>query len=294
VILYEALSGRTPYEAETFPELLVKMHTTSPTPLREVVPAIDPELAAIIHGALSVKPADRPPSAEALLRALAPFAEGKRVRHLDTLRGEPLRKRQSPLLGTANTMIGDLADDARVDPAPLADASEPSATSEGRAGKRAAPGSEIEEPSPAVGPATREVISHVVPRRPWIPWAILAAVVVLVAGGALALAVGPTEVAAPTLQPHQERSPDGAEAAAQAEPGPIAEGVEPPAPAPPAREPAAPAAPPARTPAPREEVATPTPPPDPPPPVAAPRNRPTASERGGSPERYDIARDNPY
>jgi serine/threonine-protein kinase len=72
--LYEFLTGESPH---TFPigrdPLLVLMEDP-PVPLHERCPAIPEGLCELVHRALARKPADRFPSAAALLDALLPHA----------------------------------------------------------------------------------------------------------------------------------------------------------------------------------------------------------------------------
>jgi serine/threonine-protein kinase len=66
-VLYEALSGRTPYRADSLPELLVRQRRGELDPL-EGVPT---ELEAVVLRALALDPADRPASAGAFARELS-------------------------------------------------------------------------------------------------------------------------------------------------------------------------------------------------------------------------------
>lgn len=70
VVLYEALSGRLPFEEDsvrrTF-ELIVSGQTV---PIEEVVPELDPKLATIVMRAIAYDPNDRYQSAESLANAL--------------------------------------------------------------------------------------------------------------------------------------------------------------------------------------------------------------------------------
>jgi eukaryotic-like serine/threonine-protein kinase len=59
VILYEALSGRVPFQAETFNELLFKIALESPMPLEQVVPEMDPGVAAVVSRAMAREPDQR-------------------------------------------------------------------------------------------------------------------------------------------------------------------------------------------------------------------------------------------
>jgi serine/threonine-protein kinase len=52
VVLYQAVTGRLPFHAETFNELVFKIALESPEPAEVVVPALDPDFAAIIAKAM--------------------------------------------------------------------------------------------------------------------------------------------------------------------------------------------------------------------------------------------------
>ena len=68
VIAFQALTGRTPHEhLRAVGELLMAVATVEPADVRTLVPSIPPEVAAIVHGALRVSPADRYPTAAAML-----------------------------------------------------------------------------------------------------------------------------------------------------------------------------------------------------------------------------------
>ncbi|TCJ15595.1 serine/threonine-protein kinase [Rubrobacter taiwanensis] len=76
VVLYEMLTGRVPFEAETPVALAVKHASEPPRPPREVNPAIPPELDAIVRRLLAKDPEERYPSAAALIRDLELFLSG--------------------------------------------------------------------------------------------------------------------------------------------------------------------------------------------------------------------------
>ena len=74
VIFYQALTGRRPFNAETFPGLAVEVATSSPPSLRSHVPAIDLELDEIVIKAIARERADRFPDIASLMRALDLYA----------------------------------------------------------------------------------------------------------------------------------------------------------------------------------------------------------------------------
>ena len=75
VILYRAIAGRVPFQADSFSELLFKVVLEDAPQLSEFVPTVDPELAAIIHRAITRAPADRFQNADELAAALATWLE---------------------------------------------------------------------------------------------------------------------------------------------------------------------------------------------------------------------------
>lgn len=70
VTLYQALAGRPPFDGQTPAEVILK-HAEAPIPpLQELAPHAPPALCRIIHRLLCKDPADRYPSAQAVLEAL--------------------------------------------------------------------------------------------------------------------------------------------------------------------------------------------------------------------------------
>jgi eukaryotic-like serine/threonine-protein kinase len=79
VVLYEMLTGRPPFLADTAEQLLRAHLEAAPRPVRSLVFWVPPEIAAACEAALAKDPAARPSSAGALaarLRAAAEAAEG--------------------------------------------------------------------------------------------------------------------------------------------------------------------------------------------------------------------------
>lgn len=81
VILFEALSGRRPFDAETYNELILKIATEEPLRLAELAPQLDPTLIAIIERSMARDPKARIGSVETLALMLEPFADGVRFRN---------------------------------------------------------------------------------------------------------------------------------------------------------------------------------------------------------------------
>jgi serine/threonine-protein kinase len=88
-ILYELLTGRTPYVAESgeYTEILFKIFTTEPEPLRSLRPEIHEGLAQVVHHALVRDPNQRFSSASEFAEALVPFADERSGQVVQRLRG---------------------------------------------------------------------------------------------------------------------------------------------------------------------------------------------------------------
>lgn len=74
IVMYEALSGRRPYQAESMLALLNGICTGAHTPLGELAPHIPGAVSAAVERAMSKDPAARFPSLRGLARELLPFA----------------------------------------------------------------------------------------------------------------------------------------------------------------------------------------------------------------------------
>jgi serine/threonine-protein kinase len=88
VILYELLTGRTPFASESgeFTEILFKLFTQEPPPIRSLRADLSPELAAVVHKALAREPKDRFATAKDFALALEPFADERSARILQRIR----------------------------------------------------------------------------------------------------------------------------------------------------------------------------------------------------------------
>lgn len=75
VILYEAATGKVPFDADTFNELLFKIVLEEPVAMSERVPEIDAQFSAIVKKAMAKSPAERYQSAAALQADLAAYLE---------------------------------------------------------------------------------------------------------------------------------------------------------------------------------------------------------------------------
>ncbi len=74
VILFEALSGARPHPGESYNEILYHILTKPPVAIESKRPGLHADLVALIHRAIAFEPADRPPSAAELARALSVHA----------------------------------------------------------------------------------------------------------------------------------------------------------------------------------------------------------------------------
>ena len=74
VILYQLLSGRLPFEADTYEELIVAVVTEEPVPLREARPGIDVGLESVVMRSISRDAKARFGGMKELAEALQPFA----------------------------------------------------------------------------------------------------------------------------------------------------------------------------------------------------------------------------
>ncbi len=70
VILYELLTGRLPFDAESAVTIAIKHVSESPISPRQINPSIPPELEQVVLWTLNKNPADRPADADALISAL--------------------------------------------------------------------------------------------------------------------------------------------------------------------------------------------------------------------------------
>lgn len=77
IVLYELLTGKTPFAGSSPAEIAGKHLHEEPVPVNEVSPAVSPLLAAVVQKALAKDPAARFPDAAAFARALKPFLEAE-------------------------------------------------------------------------------------------------------------------------------------------------------------------------------------------------------------------------
>ena len=88
VILYELLTGRTPFNSESgeFTEILFKIFTMDAPPVQSLRPGVPDGLAAAIHRALNREPASRYASAGEMGDALSPWADDRSYVAIQRLR----------------------------------------------------------------------------------------------------------------------------------------------------------------------------------------------------------------
>ena len=85
VILYECVTGKVPFEAETLNELIFRIVLEAPPPVESLVPDLDPAFAAILHKAMARDIDQRYQSAREMHEALAGWLAPERARvGLDT------------------------------------------------------------------------------------------------------------------------------------------------------------------------------------------------------------------
>jgi serine/threonine-protein kinase len=83
VILYELLTGHTPFFSESgeFTEILFKLFTADPPPVKSTRPDLDDAFAEVVHKALTREPENRYSTAQEMALALEPFA-GEVSKHI--------------------------------------------------------------------------------------------------------------------------------------------------------------------------------------------------------------------
>lgn len=108
--LYECLTGRVPYDADSFPELLHQVLTTEPPRPRELRPRLAPDLEAIVLTCLEREPEARYPGAAELAADLERFLAGEAVLARGPSRIRRLRRRlvqyRALVIGLAVALAG--------------------------------------------------------------------------------------------------------------------------------------------------------------------------------------------
>jgi len=73
VVVYEALAGRLPFQADNAADLIVAVLNADPIPLYSLRPELGEALSTLVHKAMARKPADRFASAEEMRLAITEF-----------------------------------------------------------------------------------------------------------------------------------------------------------------------------------------------------------------------------
>jgi serine/threonine-protein kinase len=101
VILYECVTGRVPFNADTFNELLFKIVLETPQPIEQVIPDSDPEFNKVIQKAMAREPGLRYQSSKEFKLAVEAWAAGTGVASVGAMNVTPL-----PGMKTPGPMIG--------------------------------------------------------------------------------------------------------------------------------------------------------------------------------------------
>jgi serine/threonine-protein kinase len=88
VILYEMLTSRRPFEAETYNQLIFKIATEDPVPIGSLNAHVEPSLVAVVERAMARDPAARFASVAELALALEPHSGGATFRLASAIPGE--------------------------------------------------------------------------------------------------------------------------------------------------------------------------------------------------------------
>jgi len=79
VLLFHALTGELPYQADSFGDLVRQLYTRGPRPLGAIRPSLPPDLVSLVDRCLSVQPDGRPENAQVLAAQLASIGAGPGV-----------------------------------------------------------------------------------------------------------------------------------------------------------------------------------------------------------------------
>ncbi len=103
VSMFEALSGTHPWQGrDSVGELIVAICTEPLPHIQDCAPWVPPELAEVVHRAMSRRPAERFQSMAQLEEALEPFTESTRELHYDLLQPVPQRLRSHVAVRSAD------------------------------------------------------------------------------------------------------------------------------------------------------------------------------------------------
>ncbi len=102
VILYELLSGSTPYDTKTgeFADLLLSIFTAEARPLEQLRPDLPVDFCKLVHKCFAREPAHRFQSASEMIEALAPWADERSRAVIEAARRRAARAGSSPALAS--------------------------------------------------------------------------------------------------------------------------------------------------------------------------------------------------
>ena len=75
VILYQAITGRQPFPAETYAEMIMRIMTEQATPIHELRPDVPARLCAVVEAAMAKAREQRTASLEEMISGLEPFSD---------------------------------------------------------------------------------------------------------------------------------------------------------------------------------------------------------------------------
>jgi eukaryotic-like serine/threonine-protein kinase len=175
VVLYEMLTGRVPFDAESAVTIALKHVSEAPPPMTVINPSVPPELEQVVMWALNKNPVDRPANADQFITAL----EQARTAILSGERGE----RTAALPALAGVAASRYAAAAAVTNPPAAPAPRQPTYYDGSY--------EVLDAVPTGEPPER--------RRLW-PWLLALLVLLLIGGGVAAyLLTRPAKVVVPAV-----------------------------------------------------------------------------------------------
>ncbi len=194
LILYELLSGRSPFESDDASEMVRMQLITQPPPLPDPIPE---PLVAIVDKLLAKSRLDRPDSAKEVISRLEPLRPG--------LEGLPAAAALPS--ATAETTPPHLVPAVLATPVVANPAVAIDPVADTPAADRSAPASN----GPAHDPESRASVVPVAvaearPARTMVPWAV-AALALLIAGGSVALLMADSEPAPPSSPPVRATRP---------------------------------------------------------------------------------------
>jgi beta-lactam-binding protein with PASTA domain/predicted Ser/Thr protein kinase len=170
IILYELLTGRVPFDAESAVTVALKQVSETPIPPRRLNPAVTPELEAIVLHALAKDPADRFADADEFIAALEAAAS---------------RIPSPAVIAAADAVAASLPGAPRATTAPAM------SSWQGTRVLPVEPHQQVEQPTLSPLPQPRE-------RKRW-PWVLLGLLAVAIAIGAILSLTSTDQVQVPTV-----------------------------------------------------------------------------------------------